>query len=651
MRFRQLWKCMCLSICLLLYTSLPSLAANMLVTNSADTGDNTLRAAAAASNTTTGHDDIYFAISGPIVLADRINFSDPVTIHGGGVTISGPGPSSFILVLFGTGSDGSIVQNLSFINAYIGLEIYQARNIQILGCRIGTDTASTAGVGNTYGLYIAGNNNQIGGTIASERNIISGNSSIGIVVNAGNNNIVGNYIGTNTSGNAPLENGQGIVINSDSNQIGDPGSGRNVICSQTVGILINSAGFNNRITGNYFGIRSDGTAAITLGTPPALQVYGSRNMINNNFMSTGTSGAVGLLAGEGNTVVANWIGWLPNGTPSGKSIDYGVYLASPTSGNFIGLPESGNGNLICHTGYGIYVDTAINNGFFGNTITSFSTGAVTLVNGGNKTKLAPTLISAIAGGAITGTSEANDTVEVFVREGASGGPVKYVGSVQVNAGVGQVPWSFVPAVGTCQAGDYLCAFATSISNNTSVLSASIVVQVVTPTVTPSLPPTLTYTVTQTRTPTPTRTVTGTITLTETRAPTHTVSPTLTPSATVTLTLTPTVTRTHTISPSVTSTLTPFLLGTSSVLVYPSPAKGSTVWFYYGTHGPAQVEIQIYNLLGEHCITLVDEPLVSGYARTAWDIRATAPGIYFYRVRLKTAKGVQSFPVGKMVIVK
>ena len=85
---------------------------------------------------------------------------------------------------------------------------------------IGTDVTGTAKLGNDgHGIWLVNGprNSLIGGTVAAARNIISGNEN-GIQVQsifdaANNNQIFGNYIGTDVTGTAKLGNSQsGIRI-------------------------------------------------------------------------------------------------------------------------------------------------------------------------------------------------------------------------------------------------------------------------------------------------------------------------------------------------------------------------------------------------------------------------------------------------------
>jgi hypothetical protein len=88
---------------------------------------------------------------------------------------------------------------------------------QVLGNYIGTNAAGTAAIPNGFGIEIQGATGNVIGSVGSGRNIISGNTDDGISLNnipvTGNNQIAGNYIGTNAAGTAALGNGgDGIFV-------------------------------------------------------------------------------------------------------------------------------------------------------------------------------------------------------------------------------------------------------------------------------------------------------------------------------------------------------------------------------------------------------------------------------------------------------
>jgi CSLREA domain-containing protein len=89
---------------------------------------------------------------------------------------------------------------------------------KVEGNYIGTDAAGTADLGNTgSGVRIEGSasSNTVGGTGAAARNVISGNSGDGVLIDfeTMGNKVMGNYIGTDVTGTQPLGNtGNGVVV-------------------------------------------------------------------------------------------------------------------------------------------------------------------------------------------------------------------------------------------------------------------------------------------------------------------------------------------------------------------------------------------------------------------------------------------------------
>lgn len=138
-------------------------------------------------------------------------------------------------------------------------QVISSQNL-IIGNFIGTDPTGQVARGNLgNGIQVTnGTQNTIGGSAAGQRNVISGNGSGGIQIGvngsqqAQNTQVLGNLIGTNSTGLAALANhGNGITIFSSNNTIGGFGAGTgNTVASNTQsGVLVN-AGSGNAILGN-----------------------------------------------------------------------------------------------------------------------------------------------------------------------------------------------------------------------------------------------------------------------------------------------------------------------------------------------------------------------------------------------------------------
>ncbi len=223
----------------------------------------------------------------------------PVTIDGytqpgASPNTLGNGDNAVLLIeLNGNGGSGLSITTANctvrglVINGFNrnGIALFEsaATNNHIEGNFIGTNATGTAAVGNGTGIYFQrANGNQIGGTAPAERNVISGNINYGILIENGGgatgvgNVIQGNYVGTNAAGASAIPNvaGGGIVINSGQNNIigGTTPGARNLVSGNTSpgipGIRILSgfpAASGNVIQGNLVGTDISGIVALGNG--------------------------------------------------------------------------------------------------------------------------------------------------------------------------------------------------------------------------------------------------------------------------------------------------------------------------------------------------------------------------------------------------
>ena len=83
--------------------------------------------------------------------------------------------------------------------------------------------------------------------------------------------------------------------------------------------------------------------------------------------------------------------------------------------------------------------------------------------------------------------------------------------------------------------------------------------------------------------------------------------------------------------------------------YPNPFNPRTVisWQVGATSkSPVQVDLSIYNVLGQKVATLVSEKQTAGRHRIEWDAQHFAAGIYYYRLQAGAYSKVR-----KMVLIK
>ncbi|MDY0746607.1 cadherin-like domain-containing protein [Paucibacter sp. R3-3] len=173
-----------------------------------------------------------------------------------------------------TGSAGSTIRGLVIQGFDTGIYIASANNTiagNYVG-QLGTDGSLSGSASNAYGIIVRSSGNTIGGVVAADRNVISGNGSSNITLDdaaSTGNRIIGNYIGTNASGVASGGGGfYGIWLagGAANNQIGGTAAGAgNLIAGNTGrGVFVDStAGAGNAILSNT--IYSNSGLGIDLG--------------------------------------------------------------------------------------------------------------------------------------------------------------------------------------------------------------------------------------------------------------------------------------------------------------------------------------------------------------------------------------------------
>jgi hypothetical protein len=249
----------------------------------------------------------------------------------------------------------------------------------IVGNYIGTDSTGTTPVGNGYGVEVRGANPvTIGGTAAGARNVISGNNFAGVYVLGGSRSLIqGNYIGTDVTGTAPLGNGTGIAL-SESPSVDSS--------SITIGGL--TGGARNVISGNQFdGINiSFGSSTVT------------SDLVQGNYIGTNAAGTAALGNGSGITL-SGGLNTTIGGTAAGArnvisgNADYALSISASTTlvqGNYVGTDSSGTTGL--GNGSGIIIPSGSNNLIGGTAagarnVISANAGPGILIAGGTTTRV------------------------------------------------------------------------------------------------------------------------------------------------------------------------------------------------------------------------------------------------------------------------
>jgi parallel beta-helix repeat protein len=248
----------------------------------------------------------------------------------------------------------------------VGVAIEHNDNIVTVGGNfIGLDVTGGKRIGNVAGVEVDHGGAQT--TIGD--NVISGNAT-GVVLAAGGGTLLGNLIGTDSTGRLPLSNGFGIrVVNpTEPITLGIPGAGNVIAASLNDGINFQSGTQLTDIQGNFIGTDATGATAL----PNA--GYGIRMGDVSNTMIGGTDpGAGNVIAGnrldgihiEGggsNIIAGNSIGTdLHDMLPLGNGGD-GVSILN-SSGNTIGGALDNAGNFIeFNHGNGVHLTGATSSG-------------------------------------------------------------------------------------------------------------------------------------------------------------------------------------------------------------------------------------------------------------------------------------------------
>ena len=225
-------------------------------------------------------------------------------------------------------------------------------------------------VGNSSGVPGSPSNCTVGGTTPGAGNLVSGNGGNGVEIygpNASGNLVQGNFIGTNAAGTGLLGNsGDGVNIGdaSGGHTIGGTvASARNIISGNGTGVHIvaystNFNAANNLVQGNYIGTDVNGTAALgNVGNGVKLE------NANNNTIGGSAAGAGNVISGnqgdgvsitgamaQGNQISQNLIGRnAANNGPLGNE-GHGVFLMSSGPNVIGGGFNPNNANTIWNNG-------------------------------------------------------------------------------------------------------------------------------------------------------------------------------------------------------------------------------------------------------------------------------------------------------------
>ncbi len=244
---------------------------------------------------------------------------------------------------------GTTAQNNTVVGCRIGMDW--------------TDSTTQASYGPGIWIKEGASSNRIGDTTSDARNIISGSFDVGVrITDIGTeeNKVLGNYIGLNAAGDAIHANAAGgvhITSGASRNIIGGPlASERNIISGnlpisvgEGAGVVIEGSGTTgNVVEGNYIGLDPTGTTAFPNLDGVLIRNSATTNIVRGNLIAGNQKAGV-LVSGLGsdqNVIVGNRIGLKANGTEPLPNVDEGVRIIDGAKENVVGGDKEELRNVI-----------------------------------------------------------------------------------------------------------------------------------------------------------------------------------------------------------------------------------------------------------------------------------------------------------------
>jgi titin len=351
-------------------------------------------------------------------------------------------------LISGNGAGGILVTDISGDNEP-GVD-----SIVIAANRIGTDVNGSASIRNRdAGIRLSnGATGVLIGTRTTSgngftgRNLISGNEYVGVLISGSNthsNTVAGNWIGTNSSGNARLGNwdaGVAITEGAHHNVIGiENGDGSdsaaaNLILGDQRLVWIRGA-FDNVVAGNYLGTDAGGTQSFYSTHAVVIDGGSQRNRIGTDGLGGNNHRERNIIASEShgrivvsgantsdNRISGNYIGVTPSGNDRYSFCIQGIIIAHGARRTLIGTDGDGNGdvderNLLAGHGTAVEVygaetsETVIAGNYFG--LSASGTQAFGNITGVN--------VYGFASDTRIGTDGSNDSFNLHERNVFAGG--------------------------------------------------------------------------------------------------------------------------------------------------------------------------------------------------------------------------------------
>ena len=386
------------------------LVSAFVVTNTNDTGVGSFRRTIGNANEFPGLDTIRFDIPGPgphsiAPLSQLPPVLESVIIDATtqpGFNPAAPAPVVELNgALAGANASGlrlnagsSTIRGLA-INRFssFGIRVASPAN-RIVGNFIGTDPSGSLALGNgSAGVGLVAGGNTIGGSAASDRNLISGNLREGIFVatGAGGNQILGNFIGTTSDGNSGLGNQlSGITLNRSGGNLlrGNLISGNGTGPAGGSGITITGAeAVGNHVADNRVGTNASATHGLPNVSGGIFVSNASGNLIgggtgDRNILSGNGFHGIFVSGGSANSVLGNLVGTAGDGATPLGNLASGIALAQSSLNVVRGNVVSGNRGSGPFGGYGVIIQGSTSHGNLvqGNLIGTDSSGGRAIPN-------------------------------------------------------------------------------------------------------------------------------------------------------------------------------------------------------------------------------------------------------------------------------
>lgn len=367
------------------YESAADDAAVLTVTNTADAGGGSLRAALTASAAAGNAQRIEFAIAGACPRVINVPSALPAIVDT--LTIDGytqPGASANTLdvgsdahlcvVLHGSGaSEGLVasgansrltVRGLAFENfGYAALEASSGSDHVIEGNQFGGPLAggTYALASNVRNIRLSGDANgaSVGGPDPAQRNVIAGasNCGVGLIGTSGVHQLIGNYVGLAPDGATPAGNGVGVIVQNYLNTL----QGNFIAANANEGVRIETtAGQGTVLVDNVIGLAAAGQGVGAGNGGAGVRITGAAT---NNHIGETLSHTPGP-----NRIAGNGINGFGGPAPAGEG---GVSIES-------GAQNRITGNRI-YANWGLSIDLG-HDGATPNDATDADTGANQLQN-------------------------------------------------------------------------------------------------------------------------------------------------------------------------------------------------------------------------------------------------------------------------------